>query len=316
MAVLSLTEEMFAIIQGLSYSEYMKYVSPGSGLPEGMFNSLEQSQHYELDTRLTFKGYQRKKGARRKTMTNPTMMYTMFSVFAEDSPQQVRRNMVQWINDNKQKFESQTLLAFAAKGRDLDLWLSNIDSNSTLGDEFALFALCQMYTRHTLIVTSNQTWTSVHPKHGLDEHDLRRKCDLHLIYLRGDAFGVLKPKFEWKVNVPVVHIEMIEPPVKPLQDTTTETLSEEASAGNIPEIKEEPVDPSVQVVTELQDVTQAPNEDLPDATTNLIVALSPDMQLSLDNEPPPQEVVTRPCSVKLSRCDIVVPQPMPPPPLK
>ena len=274
MAALSLTEEMFAIIQGLSYSESMKYVSPGSGLPEGMFNSLEQLQHYELDTRLTFKGYQRKKGTRRKTMTNPTMMYTMISVFAEDSPQQVRRNMVQWIKDNKQKFESQTLLAFTAKDSKLDMWLSNIDINSTPGDEFALFALCQMYTRHALIVTSNRTWTSVHPKHGLDEHDLRRKCDLHVIYLGGDAFGILKPKFEWKVNVPVEHIEMIEPPDKPLQDTTTETLSKEASAGNIPEIKEEPVDTNVQVLTELPDVTaQTPNEELPDITTNLIVAL-------------------------------------------
>ena len=58
MAALSLTEEMFAIIQGLSYSDTMKHVSPGSGLQEGMFSSLEQSQYYELDTRLTFKGYQ------------------------------------------------------------------------------------------------------------------------------------------------------------------------------------------------------------------------------------------------------------------
>ena len=102
MVALSLTEEMFAIIQGLSYSDSMKHVSPGSGLQEGMFSSLEHSQYYELDTRLTFKGYQRKRGTRRKPMTNPTMLYTMFSVFAEDSPQQVRRNMVQWINENKQ----------------------------------------------------------------------------------------------------------------------------------------------------------------------------------------------------------------------
>ena len=228
--------------------------------------------------------------------------------------------MVQRINENKQTFESQTLLAFAAKDRDLDSWLSKIDSNSTPGDEFALFALCQMYTRHTLIVTSNQTWTSVHPKHGLDDHDLRRKCDLHLIYLGGDAFGILKPKFEWKVDVPVGHIEMIEPPDKPLKDTTEKTLSKEASASNIPEIKEEPIDPSVQVATELQDVMQGPSEDLLDATTNLFVALPPDMQLSLDNDPPDQqavqEIVTRPCSVKLSRCDIVVSRPIPPTPIE
>ena len=173
MAALSLTEEMFALIQGLSYQDIIKHVSPGSGLQEGMFSSLEQSQYYELDTRLTFKGYQQKRGAKRKTNTNPMMLYTMFSVFAEDSPQQVRRNMVEWINEHKQTFESQTLLAFTAKDRDLDSWLSTIDSNSTPGDEFALFALCQMYNRHALIVTSNQTWTSVHPKYGLDDHDLR-----------------------------------------------------------------------------------------------------------------------------------------------
>ena len=228
--------------------------------------------------------------------------------------------MVQWINENKQTFESQTLLAFATKDRDLDSWLSNIDSNSTLGDEFAVFALCQMYTGHALIVTSNRTWTSVHPKHGLDDHDLRRKCDLHLIYLRGDAFGIPKPKFEWKVNVPVGHIEMIEPPDKPLQDTTEETLSKEVSASNIPEIKEEPIDPNVQVVTEILDVMQSPSEDLPDATTNLIVALPPDMQLTLDNDPPAQqavqEIVTRPCSVKLSRCDIVMSRPTPSTPIE
>ena len=85
----------------------------------------------------------------------------------------------------------------------------------------------------------------MHPKHGLDDHDLRRKCDLHLIYLRGDAFGILKPKFEWKVDVPVGHIEMIEPPDKTLQDTTTEILSKGVSADNIPEIKEEPIDTNV-----------------------------------------------------------------------
>ena len=113
---------------------------------------------------------------------------------------------------------------------------------------------------------------------------------------------------------------MIEPPDKPLQDTTEETLSKEASASNIPEIKEEPRDSNVQVTPKLLDVTQGPSEDLPDATTNLIVALPPDMQLTLDNDPPAeqavQEIVTRPCSVKLSRCDIVVSRPTPPTPIE
>ena len=303
MAVLSLTEEMFSIIQGYSYVESMKYISPGSGLPEGMFSSLEHVQHYELDTRLTYKGYQRKKGAKRKTTINPTMIYTMFNVFAEDSPQQVRRNMVQWINDNKQKFEYQTLLAFTAKDSDLNTWLSTIENNSTPGDEFALFALCQMYTRHALIVTSSQIWTSVHLKHKLDNQELRRKCDLHLIYLGGNSFGILKPKFEWKTEVPLGHIEMVEPPNKTLQDRTDEILSKEASVDNIAEVKEE------HVTAELMDVTNTPSSGEPlDATRNLIVALPPDMELNLNIDTPTPSTAPNPkvilCCVKLTRCDI------------
>ena len=302
MAAHSLTEEMFSIIQNYSYVESMKYISPGSGLPEGMFSSLEHAQHYELDIRLTYKGYQRKKGAKRKTTINPTMIYTMFSVFAEDSPQQVGRNMVQWINDNKQKFEYQTLLAFTAKDSDLDTWLSTIDNNCTPGDEFAIFALCQMYTRHALIITSSQIWTRIHPKHKMDNQELRRKCDLHLIYLGGNSFGILKPKFEWKTEVPLGHIEMVELPNKALQDRTDEILSKEASVDNIAEVKEEPV------TAELMDVTSTPSSgEPPDATRNLIVALPPDMELNLDIETPtcstvPNPKVT-PCCVKLTRCD-------------
>ena len=165
-----------------------------------------------------------------------------------------------------------------------------------------------MYTRHAIIVTSNQTWTSVHPKHNLENHDLRRKCDLHLIYLGGEAFGILKPKFEWKVEIPIGHVEMAELPDKTLQDKTDEILSKEANMNNITDTKEEPVGNVTQLSAELSDVTSTlPSGELPDATRNLIVALPPDMQLNLDTDMQTPtslpELNTTPCSVKLIRCD-------------
>ena len=231
-------------------------------------------------------------------------MYTMFSVFAEDSPQEVRRNMVEWIQEHKSDFERHTLLAFAAKDSDLDTWLSCIDSNSMPGDEFALFALCQMYSRHALIITQSRIWTTIHVKHYLTDHELRHKCDLHLIYLGGNAFGILKPKFEWKYDIPVGHIAMIEPPEQPLQDTTDEVLNKEASADNISEVKSEPQEN----IPDLPDVTPTvPNPELPDATQNLIVALPLDMQLNLEDTPQAPtstDQQVKPCSIILQRCDI------------
>ena len=123
----------------------------------------------------------------------------------------------------------------------------------------------------------------MHPKHNLSDHELHRKCDFHLIYLGGEAFGILKLKFEWKIDVLVGHIEMIEPPEKPLQDTTTEVLSEEASVDNIPKVKAEPPETALQTTQELTYVTSQPQDvELPIAATNLIVALPPDIQLNLD----------------------------------
>ena len=159
-----------------------------------------------------------------------------------------------------------------------------------------------MYSRHALIVTSSQIWTSIHPKHELDNQELRRKCDLHLIYLGGNSFGILKPKFEWKTEVPLGHIEMMEPPNKTLQDRTDEILSKEASANNAGEIKVEPG------TTQLPDVTGTLTSGEPlDITRNLLVALPPDMELNLDidtatfpTEPNPKVI---PCCVKLTRCD-------------
>ena len=135
---------------------------------------------------------------------------------------------------------------------------------------------------------------------------LRRKCDLHLIYLGGNSFGILKPKFEWKTEVPLGHIEIVEPQNKTLQDRTDEILSKEASVDNIAEVKEE------HETAELMDATVTPSGgEPPDATSNLIVALPPDMELNLDIDTPPLSTPltepnpkVTPCCVKLTRCDI------------
>ena len=154
---------------------------------------------------------------------------------------------------NRVRINRSQPVAFTAKDSDLDTWLSTIDNNCTPGDEFAVFALCQMYTHHALIVTSSQIWTTIHSKHKMDNQELRMNCDLHLIYLGGNSFGILKPKFEWKREFPLGHIELEEPPNKALEDRTEEILSKESSVDNTADVKEEPVP------DELMDATSALN---------------------------------------------------------
>ena len=58
-------------------------------------------------------------------------------------------------------------------------------------------------------------------------------------------------------------------------------LSKEASASNVPEVKDKPQETVTQYQVVLPDVTpQVIGSELPDATRNLLVALPPDMQLN------------------------------------
>ena len=99
------------------------------------------------------------------------------------------------------------------------------------------------------------------------------------------------------------------PPKKPLQDTTDEVLSKEASASNVPEVKDEPQETVTQNQVILLDITPPViDSELPDATRNLLVALPPDMQLNLEDTPqisPTKDTQVKPCNIRLHRCDIV-----------
>ena len=127
---------------------------------------------------------------------------------------------------------------------------------------------------------------------------------MHLIYLGGEAFSILKPKFEWKVDVSIGHVEMVEPPNKPLQDTTDEVLDRESNENNINPEPVELVNPVGEPNMELQDATPT-EQELPDATRNLLVQLPDDMQLDIPDTPHPTQEGIKPCSINLQRCDIV-----------
>ena len=284
---LSLTEELFQATRLNQYSELMKAIHPGEGISEDMFPSSVHGSKFEIDNRLTYKvtTSRKRKTTKSKKVINPNLMFTLFTAFGEKSPGELRKDMVDWIEENKEKFKTHVFMAMTAKDLEFDSWFKSVRSNDFIGDEFCLSALCQMCQRHAMVVTSCKIWTTIPTNFNKNDDEIRRLCDVHMLYVCRDTYTILKPVFEWKREVPIGEVCIVtptEPPEEhePLLDATHEVLSREEHAQNVTEIKLEP-DLSTQDQEAnigqfgLVNIPPLPgvSRPLPDATTNLLVDL-------------------------------------------
>ena len=223
-------------------------------------------------------------------------MFTVFTTFGERSPGEVRKDMIDWIESNRVSFKLHTFMGMASCDMDFDTWINNVKSNDYIGDKLCLSALCQMCQRHALVVTSVRVWTTIPTSFQKTDDEIRRLCDIHLLYVCKNTYSVLKPVFEWKREMPIGEINLVTPP-EPLNETTDAVLAKESSEQNIVEIKQEtPVTPAEgqeeQDQFGLVDISPLPDtpHPLPDAMVNTLVEL-PGIS---DNDPPMDATITVP----------------------
>ena len=70
----------------------------------------------------------------------------------------------------------------------------------------------KMCQRHALVVTSVKLWTTIPPSFQKTDDEIRRLCDIHLLYVCKDTYSVLKPVFEWKCEVPIGEVSLVTSP--------------------------------------------------------------------------------------------------------
>ena len=277
----SLTEELFRVTRLNQYKESIQAIHPGEGIAEKTFPSSVHGAKFELDNQLTYKVNKVRKGKTMKTkkVINLNLMFTVFTTFGEKSPGEVRKDMIDWMEENRESFKLHIFMGMASHDMDFNTWFNEVRSNDYIGDEFCLSALCQMCQRHALVVTSVKVWTTIPASFQKTDDEIRRLCDIHLLYVCKDMYSVLKPVFEWKHEMPIGEIDLITPP-GPLDETTEVVLARESNEQNTIEIKDEALEIPAEGDEEqdpfgLVEIPPLPDtpHPLPDATVNTLVEL-------------------------------------------
>ena len=204
----SFAAELLGSLQFYEYRKCIPYISPGMGIPRDQFATRDDHNRWQIDTSLTFRG------KRCKTL-NPNFLFSIFGRYSGDEPGVVRTLMIKWINENRQAFDKATFIGMAGKDVEFDTWLLNMESQRTVGDEFALYALCKLFNRHARVLTRGNTWHTVSIEGSYDESYIEKACDIHLLFLAKNTIAELRKRTVGK-TVPPDETNTVTPLAKPL----------------------------------------------------------------------------------------------------
>ena len=195
----------------------------------------------------------------------------VFDLFAEHLPHhsgsQTHLDMINFVSDNRERYMLISHVILKIYEINLNVWENHMTYWENSADELALYALSDLTKRHTVVLTCTKPWSTVHPDVAVNDiHHLLELCDVKLLSLGGNKFGLLchRPQnydTTAMVNLPV--FPGIEPPSDREMDTAYSLLLMNNSEKSASQLDQQ--EPPANANTNVSDYTDLAL-DLPDLT--------------------------------------------------
>ena len=163
-------------------------------------------------------------------------------------------------------------------------WMDVMEKPSVVVDELAIFALSKVYGKHTVIYNKSKPWSTLDPPYPMSETELHDNCQIHLVHVGKDSYGILRRKPFQKTEAPASLKNMLEPmrrrkiPKSCCQSEPLD-LSVPSTSAHIDDLNESAFDNSVDTVQ-----TTEGKHDQPDRPVAPIPELGESVELGPDND--------------------------------
>ena len=167
------SEELLTALYTKSYTGIVSYLSPHDHLTVPEIDHSTLATSHWLDELRTIEG---------KKSTHKRVPNAVFKVFAWlDDQELVCSNMVSQVTSEFNLYSAAGLVCLKMHKLTLSTWIGKIQNSKTPADELAVYALSQMYGKHSVIYTKIKTWTTVGTSQPLTERELYNMCDLKFV---------------------------------------------------------------------------------------------------------------------------------------
>ena len=197
----SIAMELYNALKTFPFRRMVSFIRKSSSITSKEYNDSEQSKEYWLDTR----------NCKHSRKVNKQCVFEMFGTFSNENATDVRAGMLTVIrlDLNYYKIAGHIILGF--KDVNIDQWMNVMAKPDTAADELAIFALSKMYRKHTVIYNKARPWTTLDPPYPMTETELHDNCQIYLVYVGKDSYGILRRKPFTETAAPLSVESMLEP---------------------------------------------------------------------------------------------------------
>ena len=115
----------------------------------------------------------------------------MFGTFSNKNAADVQAGMLAVIRLDLDYYKSVSHVILGFKNINIDQWMNVMSKPNVAADELAIFALSKMYGKHTVIYNKARPWSTLDPPYLMSETELHDNCQIHLVYVGKDSYGIL-----------------------------------------------------------------------------------------------------------------------------
>ena len=125
---------------------------------------------------------------------NPNHIFELFRQLSGHSASNVRFLLLSDIAADVQFYQRTSFVCLEMRNTLFNQWITNLSLEEMYADKLTLFSLSWLYKQHTVVITKNKLWSTLHSNSPVNEEALLDVCSVKLVYLGQLQFGTLRPK--------------------------------------------------------------------------------------------------------------------------
>ena len=137
-----------------------------------------------------------------KNRVLPTGIFALFGNYCDESTYDVRQLLVKRLENWLDEYAEYFRIPLRHKNLTMEGWLMQVNDDTQPGDELCIYALSRMFNHHVFIYTKHGYWSTHVLNVRAAETDVRKKCDITLVYTEPLVFGEIK-KIIKPISLPV-----------------------------------------------------------------------------------------------------------------
>ena len=189
---MSIAEELLQEIHAFEPTKVARHIPRSMTISLDYFERSGLAQEYFLDLNEVYLRPKRKNAKIR--VPNPDHIYEVFGMYSHESPEVVRTSIVDFVTCDPESFKERLVVVFSMLHHNLNSWLLKTKNPANPADEASLYGLCHLYSRHALVYTTGSIWSSLEWRGNYSVDEIKRSCDIHLVFLDRGILGQLHRK--------------------------------------------------------------------------------------------------------------------------